>query len=369
MTPAARRSDIAIGLLGAGIAVASSIASGAGALQSLAAVVAGCALGIARSRPTTGWIVAASAFAAVDALGGSAMVLFMVAISAFAAGRWADRTSAIVGLLVLSVPSLICGHEIHDSLVPYLLLPGLGFVVGRAFSERERVAHGLAERARELEEEQEAYAELSVQYERARIAAELHDIVAHAISVMVVQASAGQRLARTSPELTAEAFEAIAGAAHQARNDMVQLVTLLADDTASAQTHDLELVKELVARAAGTGLDVTLSLEGDRDRLSTDQLRTATRVIQEGLTNALRYASGAHVRVRVSAEPEAVIVEVFNEPAPAASVLGGHGTGNGIRGIRERVSACGGQLEAGPTTDGGWRIHARIPARLTASAT
>jgi signal transduction histidine kinase len=253
--------------------------------------------------------------------------------------------------------------------VPYFLVPGLTWLVGRALYERERVAARLAERARELEEEQDAYAELSVNYERARIAAELHDIVAHAISVMVVQASAGQRLAATNPELTAEAFGAIAGAAHQAEDDMSRLVTLLADEQATGQAPDLELVKELVVRAAGTGLDVTLSLEGDREGLPSELTQTTTRVVQEGLTNALRYASGARVRVLVRGDHDTVIVEVANEPAPTSSALAGHGTGNGLRGLHERVSACGGQLEAGPTTDGGWQIRARIPRRVTATAT
>jgi signal transduction histidine kinase len=149
---------------------------------------------------------------------------------------------------------------------------------------------------------------------------------------------------------------------------MSRLVTLLADDHPAEQAPDLDLVKELVARAAGTGLDVTLSLEGDREGLSSEHVQTVTRVVQEGVTNALRYASGARVRVLVSGDTDALIVEVCNEPPPAASALGGHGTGNGLRGIHERISTCGGQLDTGPTTDGGWRIHARIPTRATATA-
>ena len=111
-----------------------------------------------------------------------------------------------------------------------MLLPAAGWGAGRALREREQVAGQLAERVRELEEEREAHAALSVRYERARIASELHDIVAHAISVMVVQASAGQRLAARDPEPTAETFEAIAGAARQAEEDMGRLVALLADE-------------------------------------------------------------------------------------------------------------------------------------------
>jgi len=368
MTLSRRRLDAAAGLVGAASAVAASLSAGTGALQSLSAGFIGVALGLARARPTTAWIVAAGGFAALDAMGGNPLVIEMMAVTAFAAGRWAERASAIVGVVVLTSLSLICAAVIDDSLVPYFLVPGLTWIVGRALYERERVARRLTERARELEEEQDAYAELSVNYERARIAAELHDIVAHAITVMVVQASAGQRLAATNPELTAEAFGAIAGAAHQAEDDMSRLIALLADDHATGHVPDLKLVKELVARAAGTGLDVTLSLEGDREGLPTHVTQAATRVVQEGLTNALRYASGARVRVLVSGEHDALIVEVVNGPAPTSSVLTGHGTGNGLRGLHERVSECGGQLEARAAADGGWRIRARIPKRVTATA-
>jgi signal transduction histidine kinase len=364
-----RRPDVAVGLVGAAIAVAVSVIAGAGPLQSLVAGFVGGGLGLARARPTTAWIVAAGAFTALDAMGGNVLVSDMVAVTAFAAGRWAERTSAIVGLVVLTSLSLICAVTTSSSAVPYLLVPVLTWLVGRALYERERVARRLSERARELEEEQDAYAELSVKYERARIAAELHDIVAHAISVMVVQASAGQRLAATNAELTAEAFGAIAGAAHQAEDDMSRLITLLADDQATAHAPDLELIKELVARASGTGLGVNLSLEGDREGLPSEVTQAATRVVQEGLTNALRYASGTRVRVLVRGDHDALIVEVANEPAPTSAVLACHGTGNGLRGLHERVSTCGGQLEAGPTTDGGWRIRARIPRHVTATAT
>jgi signal transduction histidine kinase len=176
----------------------------------------------------------------------------------------------LVGALELGV---LIAHETGG--VPALLIPSAGWGAGRALRERELVAAELAERVRELEDEREAHAALSVRYERARIASELHDIVAHAISVMVVQASAGQRLAAVDPSLTAETFDAIGEAARQAEQDMTQLVALLAADEAIAGTPDLTLIEELLARAAGTGLDVTLRLEGSRDALPAPAVETA----------------------------------------------------------------------------------------------
>jgi signal transduction histidine kinase len=262
---------------------------------------------------------------------------------------------------VLTGAGALAAALIGVSEAAFLFTVPAGWGAGRALRERELVAAQLADRARELEEEREAFAALSVRYERARIASELHDIVAHAISVMVIQATAGQRLAARDPERTAETFAVIADAARQAEADMGRLVALLGDEDANAPAPDLALVEELVARAAGSGLDVTLRLEGERENLAAPAAEVAYRVVQEGLTNALRYAAGAPVTVLVRGEREALVVEVENEPAKAARALSGAGTGNGLRGLRERVDAFGGTLDAGPRPDGGWRLAARVP--------
>ncbi len=367
-----RRLDVAVGLAGASLAAIGSVALGTSVLEALAAAACGGSLGLCRSRPTAAWIIAAGAIAVAAPEGGTQLLPFpLVTLSAFGAGGWAERRSAIAGALVLVAVSLASAAaigEFGEVWVPYVLASSLGWIVGKAVRERQLVADRLAERVQELDQEQDAYAELSVRYERARIAAELHDIVAHAISVMVVQASAGQRLVATSPPMTAETFDAISAAARQAEADMGRLVALLADENAIGEAPDLELVEELVARAAGTGLDVTLRLEGTREGLPTQVVQATTRIVREGLTNALRYATGASVRVLLRGGRDAMIVEVANDAAPRASALAGHGTGNGLRGLREHLDALGGQLEAGPTDDGGWSIRARIPIFLAADA-
>ena len=357
-----RRVDLAVGLAGASLAAVGSVALGTDLLALLAAATCGGALGLCRSHPTTAWMIAAAATAIAAPEGGVQLLPFpLVTFSAFGAGRWAERRSAIVGGLALVAISLAAAVVSGEDWVPYVLASGVGWIVGRAVRERQLVTDKLGERARELAQEQDAYAELSVRYERARIAAELHDIVAHAISVMVVQAGAGQRLAATSPELTAETFDAISAAARQAEADMGRLVALLADEEAIGEAPDLELVEELVARAAGSGLDVTLRLEGWRDGLPLAVTQTATRIVRESLTNALRYATGAPVRVLLRGEPGTVTVEVCNGPGANATSLAGHGTGNGLRGLHEQLDSIGGQLDAGPTDDGGWRLRAQLP--------
>lgn len=366
---APRRAELLVGIGGAALGAAAAAIAGYGAVTTVTAAILGGALGAARPHPREAWLVAVAALVVIAVHSDDVFALSpLVAAHAFSAGRWDGKWAGIAALLSLTGASELGVLLAHDAGVPLLFIPGAGWGAGRALRERQLVATRLAERARELESEREAHAALSVRYERARIASELHDIVAHAISVMVVQASAGQRLAARDPQLTAETFEAIAGAARQAEEDMGRLVALLGDEGAIGPAPDLALVEELVARAAGSGLDVTLRLEGQREGLPAPLVLAAYRVVQEGLTNALRYASGAAVSVLVRGEPQALLVGVENAPASGEVALAGVGTGNGLRGLRERVGACGGTLEAGPTPDGGWRLAARLPPRVTAGA-
>ena len=363
-----RRRVLLLALAAAAVGVGSAAVESADAGTCVAAAVIGAALPFGHRHPRAAWLVTAFALLTTVPLDPAPTgPSFMVVAQAFFAGRGDTRWWGIAGLVAL-VGSLEVNEAGTDALVPALILPGATWGAGRALRERELVARQLAERARELEEEREAHAQLSVRYERARIASELHDIVAHAISVMVVQASAGQRLAVRDPEATAETFQAIAGAARQAEEDMGRLVALLGDEDAIGQAPDLALVEELVLRAAGSGLDVKLRLEGDREGLPAALVETAYRLVQEGLTNALRYAAGAAVRVLVRGDRDGLLVEVANGPAAAESALAGAGLGTGLQGLRERVVVCGGTLEAGPTDEGGWLLSARLPRRIAARA-
>jgi signal transduction histidine kinase len=360
--------DALIGALAALFGAAGTALGGQGPAAWVAGAALGAALGLYRAHPPVAAALAVAAAAALVPSGDMAAApAILVCANAFAVGRWFGwwaSAATAAGLLAALFGAAILARDPGSWLVPSILVVGTAWLAGRAIRERDLVALRLADRAAELEREREEFAALSVRYERARIASELHDIVAHAISVMVVQAGAGQRIAAVDPELTGETFQAIAGAARQAEQDMTQLVALLAADDAIAQAPDLTLVEELVARAAGSGLDVTLRLEGSREGLPASAVQTVYRVVRESLTNALRYASGAPVHVLVRGGAAAIDVEVVNEPAADAEALVGHGTGNGLRGLRERVGAVGGRLEAGPRERGGWRVAARIPCAV-----
>src|SRR4051812_17659604 len=294
------RTDVLIGALAA-LFGAAGTAVWQGPVACVAAAALGAALGLYRGHPAAAPALAVAAAAALVPTGDLAPApAILVCANAFAAGRWTVATISVataVALLAASLGAAVWAHNTDGWLVPAFLLVGTAWIAGRAIRERDLVALRLAARAEELEREREAFATLSVRYERARIASELHDIVAHAISVMVVQAGAGQRIAPHDPELTAEAFAAISSPAREAEGDMGRLVALLGDEEAIGPAPDLTVVEEIVARAAGSGLDVTLRLEGERDGLDAEAAQTACRVVQEGLTNALRYAAGAGVRV------------------------------------------------------------------------
>jgi len=358
-----RRADLLVGLAALALGTGTAHLEQAGAADYIAGVIVGVALGAGRPHPRAAWVVTAATLLTTAPFGAvETGVSLVVVAQAFWTGRGETRWWGIAGLVAL-VTALEINQFGTGASVPALILPAAVWGAGRALRERELVASQLADRARELEEEREAHAALSVRYERARIASELHDIVAHAISVMVIQASAGQRLAARDPEATAETFEAIADAARQAEEDMGRLVALLGDEQAIGPAPDLALVEELVARASGSGLDVTLRLEGEREGLPSPLVEATYRVVQEGLTNALRYASGAAICVLVRGDRDALVVEVENAPASSERALAGAGTGTGLQGLRERVGACGGRLEAGPTSDGGWRLSARLPRK------
>ena len=364
-----QRSDVIAGAIAAAFGALAELVDPGAADGIVGGALVGASLGVIRLRPNVAFAVAVGGLVLCGLAGEiSDGLLVIVMFVAFGVGRYAGRVAGVLSIIGLTAANLAPGLVHPDSWVPSLMFPLVPWGAGVALRSNAIVAERLRERAAELEEEREAYAQLSVRYERARIAAELHDIVAHAISVMVVQASAGQRLAAVDPDLTSETFRNIAGAARQAEADMGRLVALLGDAGTTGQAPDLALVEELVSRAAGSGLDVTLRLEGPVDEVSAPVAATAYRVVQESLTNALRYAAGSRVSVLLRGDAEALEVEVANGPAQAEHALRDAGTGNGLAGLRERVGACGGSLQAGPLPDGGWRVAARIPRRAALAA-
>ncbi len=348
--------------IGSGVGLSATIVARRGHPTLAALAAAGC-LALASLGPSLGLP--------------SALQLVAVILLAYSLGTTARPGWSALTLLVLGTGlQAVNGITVFN---PFLVVLLVGpWAIGLAAGSRRRLTEQLAARGRELETERELFAAEAVRYERARIARELHDVVAHCISVMVIQASAGQRLSATDPEQAAEAFDAIAEVVRQAESEIGRLVELLDHEPPAHGADGILLVDELVARAGAAGLAVSCRITGSTGRLPEHASDTAYRVVQESLTNALKHSPGAPVEVVIAGSGDHMDIAVVNGttpvpasaavpaavPAPAAFPMVGlqrAGGGYGLAGMRERVAACGGEMSAGPTEGGGWQVRARLP--------
>jgi signal transduction histidine kinase len=247
-----------------------------------------------------------------------------------------------------------------DYLVTAALLVAAPIIVGRVIRHRSRLHRTLRAKKERLEQERVVSAAAAAQDERARIAAELHDVVAHALSAMVVQASGARRLAERNPERAGEAFLAVERSGREALTEIRGLLGVLRrddEDLGLAPQPSLRHVTTLVHKAQAAGLPVQVQVEGEARDLPIGIDLTAYRVIQEALGGALEpgHAGGAQVRLHYGADH--VEVEVADD---------GGNTARPLDGIRERVALSGGQLRAGARRDGGHVVRARLPLEGTA---
>ncbi len=234
---------------------------------------------------------------------------------------------------------------------------------------RTKYAAAIEENARLQEAEREERSRRAVDAERERIARELHDIVTHHVSVIVIQAGAGLTALARRPEEARAALEAIDRTSREALIDMRRMLGILGDapgtsaagDEARAPMPRLERLGELIEEVRAAGLPVELSLDGVRRPLDAGVELSAYRIVQEALTNALKHARGARARVRLAYEPKALEIEVTDQGGAGRRDVGEtEGGGRGLIGMRERVAIFGGEFEAGPTPTG-FRVRARLP--------
>jgi signal transduction histidine kinase len=220
----------------------------------------------------------------------------------------------------------------------------------------------MRELATELEAEREARARDAVLSERGRIARELHDIVAHAISVIAVQADAANRLLGHDPTRAREPLAAVQATARSALAEMRQLVGLLREgDTQEVPLEPqpgLAELEPLIEDARQFGLPVELEIDGLTRPLGSTVDLAAYRIVQEALTNVRKHAGPAQARVRIRYETDGLDIEILDNGRGGDPTRNG---GHGLIGIRERVGLLGGRLEAGPRVDGGFAVRARLP--------
>ena len=242
--------------------------------------------------------------------------------------------------------------------VPFVaLIVSTPWFVGRAMRTRVRESEELGRRTEELEQERiEAIAE-----ERARIARELHDVVAHSVTVMVVQAGAAEEMLKLDPGRAVEPLHAVQDTGRQALVEMSRLVGLLRErdgDPELAPQPGLARVDELLAQMRRAGLRVELHVEGERRALPIGVDLSAYRILQEALTNTLKHAGSADAEVNLRYSADTFELEVLDDGAGDGD---GPSGGHGLAGMRERASVFGGELAAGPRPEGGFAVRVRLP--------
>jgi signal transduction histidine kinase len=249
-----------------------------------------------------------------------------------------------------------------DAIVTFLPLAAAWFI-GDSIAARRRFLAGLAEQAIRERAADAERARQEVREERVRIARELHDVVAHTLTVMTVQAGVGRRLMVKRPEEAGSALASIEAIGQTAQEELRVVLGLLREEEAGAASLTpaprLVDVKDLVETVRDSGTPVDLAVSGADRSLSPSLEVTIYRVVQEALTNVVKHAHGARTTVNLSVSEREVRVEVSDVGAAAGAGLGV--AGHGILGMRERVAAFGGWLTAEPTADQGFRVLAFIP--------
>jgi len=274
--------------------------------------------------------------------------------------RWAALLAVGTGAVIATAAFPNTTPQVPARFTALLVLvPTAAVAVGmRGWRQR---AGDSAERLLRVEAEHEAQTRRAVEAERARIAGELHDVVTHNVSVMVVQAGAARRVLDSSPGEAREALFAVEASGRTAMGELRHLLGLLAPagQAALVPQPGLWQVRALVDRVRAAGLDVELSVTGARELPPGVDL-AAYRVVQETLTNVIKHAGAARAVVCVEYRPGELVITVTDDGSLASPVSGGRG----LIGLRERIAIYGGELDAGPRPGGGWRVSARIPLEV-----
>lgn len=305
------------------------------------------------------WLVSMTAFAAEIAMeqlatppDGLGNLLAMLVV-AYSLGRHAAPPWRRAGIAVVTVTAFSVGEDLADHTFVLVVL-GAAWVAGVIAAFR-------SEQIDDLEVRRLAAVREGAQDERLRIARELHDVVAHRVSMIVVQSQLADTLLDTDPGRARGAVRAVEDAGRQALTELRSVLDLLhADDPAARAPGDTDLgrLADLVTDVRGSGLPVTFCVEGAPRPVPPAVALAAFRIVQESLTNVVRHADSASTSVVLAYGDGAVTVDVQDS---GTSVPSNEPTGHGLAGMQERAAFVGGRLEAGPSTTGGFRVHAVLP--------
>jgi signal transduction histidine kinase len=306
-----------------------------------------------------------------DSMGSFFAGLLPAVIGAYSVARHGSRRQILAGigltlaawvLLVASTDQFRKAEEIvFDAIVwSSAWLSGWTIRIG------EKRARDLGRRAERLEREREAQARAAVLDERARIARELHDVVAHGMSIMVVQAGAARSLLNGDADPRVhDHLRSLEASGRQSLSEMRRLLTVLRDDDELAlePLPGMDQLDALVSATRQAGVDVSVQIEGQPEPLAPGIDLTAFRIVQEALTNTIKHAGPANVRLTVRYRSDTLELEIVDDGRGKAA---GDGTGHGLIGMRERAALYGGELQAGAREDGGYAVRVRLPIAVEA---
>jgi signal transduction histidine kinase len=292
-----------------------------------------------------------------------------VIVALYTVGAYCERRVSIraAGWAALPIAvGLVVNNGPHAGrVIPELAVFAIAWVVGDNVRTRRAYLAELEARAARLEREREEKADRAVTEERARIARELHDVIAHNVSVMVVQAAAGEDVFDEDPGKARESLAAVASTGRAALTELRRLLGVIrAEDDrgepAYAPQPGIEHIDVLVGQVRETGLGVELSVLGEARHLPEGVGLCAYRIVQEALTNTLKHADASTAQVHLRYVADALELEVRDDGRGSTS-LNGETAGQGLIGMRERVALFGGELTAGPRSGRGYEVRARLP--------
>ena len=333
-------------------------------------------LAVRQRYPTEVWTVSGISLTVYSLLGyppAAGGIGVLIALYTVAAGT--DRRTALVSAAVTAIgialalagSALVGGLDVKDVVVTAVanyVIYATAWILGDNIRVRRAYTKALEARAALLERERGEHARLAVAEERARIARELHDVVAHHVSVMVVQAGAARRILTKQPDAASDALNDVERTGRQALTEMRRMLGVLRSDERAdglVPQPSLDQLETLIDQVRDAGLRVELEIEGARRPLPAGVDVNAYRIVQEALTNVLKHAGVASAVVRVRYAPTSLDLEVVDDGrGAAAAILTGTDGGQGLLGMRERVLLHGGELEAGPQLSGGFRVRARL---------
>jgi signal transduction histidine kinase len=294
------------------------------------------------------------------------VALFNVAVRRSTAQAVGVAAAFEVGVVLIAL-NVVPGALDRADIVSVTALAAVALLLGMTVRSNRRYLESLQERARRLEREREQQERLTAAAERTRIAREMHDIVAHGLSVVITLSQGAAANVANDPVESREAMQQVADAARHSLWEMRRLLDVLRDDASPARRPQpgLDGLEQLLEDVRATGLAVRLERTGEPDGMGPAVEATLFRIVQESLTNVVRHAKATAATVRIQYGERALVVQVDDD---GRSLTGPPQEGNGLIGMRERATALGGTLTATRTPTGGLRIVAQLPLEALGQA-